>query len=114
MSNQPAAPASSPSKPPHPGVLMARIRDLAKQGAYSWGDHVFDRCEEREIDINDALEVLKLGEIDGPITAGVNANEWKCKVTAKTDRSSRELGVVVVVIKNQEMFLITVEWEDPR
>jgi hypothetical protein len=91
---------------------MTRIRKLAKEGAYSWGEHVFNRSEEREIDIHDALWVLKLGEIDGPIVAGANPDEWKCKVTAKTDRSSRELGVVVVVVKNRRMFLVTVEWED--
>jgi hypothetical protein len=114
MSNTPAASAPTHSKPPHPGALMARIRELARQGAYSWGDHVFDRSDEREIDISDAIEVLRLGEIDGPIVAGVNTGEWKCKVTAKTDRSSRELGVVLVVVRNEKMFLITVEWEDPK
>jgi hypothetical protein len=104
-----------PQKPPHPGVLMARIRELAKQGAYSWGTHVFERRGERGIDISDALDVLRLGDITGAITAGINSGEWKCKVTAKlADKSSREMGVAVVVIRNSEIFLMTVEWEDVK
>jgi hypothetical protein len=93
---------------------MARIRKLAAEGAYSFGSHVFDRRDERDIDINDALDVLRLGEIDGPITPGINAGEWKCKVTAKLEKSSREIGVALVVIRNNELFFTTVEWEDTK
>ena len=95
-----------PRKPPHPGVLMARIRKLAASGAYSYGP--------RQIDINDALDVLRLGEIDGPIRPGINAGEWKCKVTAKLEGANRELGVAVVVIKDNKLFLLTVEWDDTK
>lgn len=103
-----------PRKPPHPGVVMARIRKLAAAGAYRYGPHVFQRRHERSIDINDALDVLRLGEIDGPIMPGINAGEWKCKVTAKLEGADRELGVAVVVIKDSELFLLTVEWEDTK
>ena len=103
-----------PRKPPHPGVLMARIRKLAASGAYSYGPHVFERRDERSIDINDALDVLRLGEIDGPIRPGINAGEWKCKVTAKLEGANRELGVAVVVIKDNKLFLLTVEWDDTK
>jgi len=104
-----------PAKPPHPGVLMARIRELAQQGAYSWGAHVFERRGERGIDISDALDVLRLGEIVGAIVPGINPGEWKCKVTAKlVDKSSREIGVALVVIRDSEIFLMTVEWEDAK
>jgi len=103
-----------PRKPPHPGVLMARIRELAKQGAYSLGLHVFDRRDERGIDIPDAVEVCRVGEIDGPITPGINPGEWKCKVTATLDRSTREIGVALVVIRDEELFFTTVEWEDTK
>jgi hypothetical protein len=103
-----------PQKPPHPGVLMARIRKLAAQGAYSFGSHVFERRRQRNIDINDALDVLRLGEIVGPIKAGVNPGEWTCKVTAKLERSNREIGVALVVIQDNELFFTTVEWEDTK
>jgi hypothetical protein len=45
---------------------------------------------------------------------GVNAGEWKCKVTAKPEGANRELGVAVVVIRDSELFLVTVEWEDTK
>jgi hypothetical protein len=101
------------SKPPHPGLLRARIRDLAAAGAYSYRLHAFERREERDIDIQDALAVLRCGEIAGPVVAGENAGEWKCKVTGKPElSSSREVGVVVVVVRNNRLYLVTVEWED--
>lgn len=112
MTDPIAAAQPLPKSPPHPGTLMARIRALAKSGAYSWGNHVFERSSQRDIDVPDAISVLKLGEIEGPITAGDNPGEWKCKVTGPIDGSSRDVGVVVVVIQNNHMFLITVEWED--
>jgi hypothetical protein len=100
-------------KAPHPGILEDRIRRLAKAAAFNYGKHVFERKRERNIDLNDALEVLRLGSIEGPVQAGVNAGEWKCKIVAKMD-NGRRLGVVAVVIQSKHLFLITVEWEDTR
>jgi hypothetical protein len=91
---------------------MTRIRRLVADGAFSWGEHVFQRREERDIDLPDILEVLRFGMIDGAITPGDNPGEWKCKVTFRVDRSSRSIGVVCVVSRDVELFLITVEWED--
>lgn len=103
-----------PRKPPHPGALMERIRILADQGNYSFGSHVFERSRQRGIDITDVLDVLRVGEIDGPIAPGRNSGEWKCKVTATLEESNREIGVALVVIGDHEMFFITVEWEDEK
>jgi uncharacterized protein YjeT (DUF2065 family) len=58
--------------------------------------------------------VLLFGEIEGSIEPGINPEEWKCKVTARPDKSSRRLGVVVVVIRDGHLFLVTVEWEDMK
>jgi hypothetical protein len=102
-----------PEKAPHPGVLEGIVRQLAKAGAFSYGTHVFERKRERSIDLSDALEVLRLGGIDGPIEAGANAGEWKCKMVAKMD-NGRRLGVVTIVIKSEHLFLMTVEWEDTK
>jgi hypothetical protein len=100
---------------PHPGVLMAKIRELAAAGSYSQSAHIiFDRGELRDIDIFDALDVLRLGEIAGPIEPGFMPGEWRCKVTAKIDRSSRSLGVAVVVQNMKHLLMATVEWEDIR
>ena len=109
-----AAVVPIPRKPPHPGELATRIRRLTKEGAFSWGPHVFDRRDERDIDINDAKAVLTLGEIQGPIEAGINPGEWKCKMVAKVDKSSRRMGVAVIVVRDEHLFLKTVEWEDAK
>jgi hypothetical protein len=103
-----------PRKSPHPGVLAAQIRKLASEGHYSYGLHVFDRQDLRDIDINDAIEILKLGEIDPHIVPGINPGEWKCKMVGKIDKSSRQLGVAVVVVQASHLFLTTVEWEDSK
>src|SRR5262245_61799984 len=107
-------PSPAPVKPPHPGKLMKRIRELEAQGAYSWGHHVRTRVSQGDIDINDAAQVLRLGEIEGPIEPGDAPGEWKCKVTAKPYKSSRRLGVAVVVVRDNHLFLMTVEWEDTK
>jgi len=100
-----------PRKAPHPGVLEAQIRELAKAGAFSYGTHTFDRKAERSIDIQDALEVLRLGAISGPIDPGINADEWQCKMVAKME-NGRFLGVATIVISGAHLFLKTVRWED--
>jgi hypothetical protein len=97
----------------HPGDLMRVIRKLAEQGAVSFSYHAFDeRGTERDIDMDDALAVLRQGMIRGEITPGTNPGEWKCKVVDKPDDWHREIGVVAVVVKNQRILIITVEWED--
>jgi hypothetical protein len=87
------------------------IRRLAAAGQVSYGKHVFERKEERSITYPDALAVLRLGNIVGPIEAGNDQGEWKCKMVARMD-IGRSLGVVTVVIDGQHLFLMTVEWED--
>lgn len=109
-----ATPKSGPPPPrlPHPGLLMRRIRHLAREGKFEWKKHAFARNDLRDIDVEDVREVLRLGEIEGPIRSGQNPGEWKCKVTATPESSSRKLGVVTVVVGDAHMLLITVEWED--
>jgi hypothetical protein len=93
--------------------LRNRIAGLAAAGAVSFSAHAFaERSPQRSIDINEALRVLKLGDIEGPVEPGVNAGEWKCKVVARAERSSRRIGVVTVVIRNARLLIVTVEWED--
>lgn len=93
---------------------MKRIRELAGAGKYRWRKHVSKRFRQRDIDIFDVKDVLRLGEIKGPIRPGNEPGEWKCKVTGSVDTSSRQLGVVLVVIRNDELFFVTVEWEDVK
>jgi hypothetical protein len=98
---------------PHPGDLMKVIRRLANAGAVGFSYHAFaERSEERGIDMPDALTVLREGMIRDPIVAGRSPGEWKCKVVDKLEGSSRWIGVATVVIRNERLFILTVEWED--
>jgi len=75
--------------------------------------HAFDdRSPSRGIDINDALRILQIGEIEGRILPGTGPGEWKCKVVAKAEQSSRRIGVATVLLKHGHLLIATVEWED--
>jgi hypothetical protein len=100
-------------KPPHPGDLMATIRRVAAAGAYSFSQHAFDeRMVERGFDIDDVLKIMALGNIEGPITAGRREGEWRCTVVGKLPWTSREAGVVTVVVRESRLIFVTVEWMD--
>jgi hypothetical protein len=100
-------------KEPHPGDLTKVIRRLATEGQVAYSFHAFhERSDERNIDMQDALAVLRHGMIKGEIIAGNNPGEWKCKVVDTLDRSSRAIGVVIVVMRSERLLIVTVEWED--
>lgn len=95
-------------------LLQKRIREIAQDSErIIWSNHAFDRVEERDITTRDALVVLRTGLLDDEIEAGRSSGEWKCKMT-KTMKGRREVGVVVIVIRDAELFVKTVEWEDLR
>jgi hypothetical protein len=100
-------------KAPHPGDLIKVIRRLATEGQVAYSFHAFhERSEERNIDMQDALAILRHGTITGKIIPGYNPGEWKCKVVDTLDRSSRAIGVIVVVLGSERLLIVTVEWED--
>ena len=93
-------------------MLEKRIRALALDDErITWGDHALERSEERDISIRDALTVLRTGYLDAAIEPGENPGEWKGKMT-RAMKGRREIGVVVIVIRDNELFVKTVEWED--
>jgi hypothetical protein len=109
MGQNPATP-----KPPHASQLIKRIRQLAKDGKIAWSSHAFDeRMGQRNLGITDALEILRLGDIDGDIKLGKNPGEWRCVVIGNLRWTSREAGVVTVVIRDTRLLVATVEWMDP-
>jgi hypothetical protein len=92
---------------------MANIRRLAASGAYSFSQHAFDgRMVERGFDLDDVLKIMALGDIDGPIVAGRRDGEWRCTVVGKLAWTSREAGVVTVVVRESRLIFVTVEWMD--
>jgi hypothetical protein len=101
-------------KPPHPGRLIAIIRRLAADGAYKFSKHALDeRTLDRGFDAEDVLKIMALGDIDGPIVAGDNEGEWRCCVVGKLPWTSREAGVVTVVVREKSLIFVTTEWIDP-
>ncbi len=101
-------------KPPHPGRLMALIRKLAAAGAYDFSGHAIDeRMLERGFDADDVLKIMALGDIDGPIVEGRRAGEWKCRVVGSLPWTSREAGVVTVVVQEKRLIFVTTKWIDP-
>lgn len=97
---------------PSVSELCATIHELAQDSDnVSWTNHAIERMDERGITTLDALRVLRIGMIEGPIEPGLSPGEWKCKITAPS-KGSREIGVVSVVAHRQRIFIKTVEWED--
>src|SRR5687768_16188925 len=102
------------TRPPQARKLMAVIRSLVEDSDPVLLDHAEGRMLERDIDMLDVLRVLRTGEIVGTIEPGINADEWKCKVTAspRYPDNNREIGVATIVVRASRLLIKTVEWED--
>jgi len=75
-------------------------------------DHAQIRMEERGISMPDVLRILRHGDIEDPPSED-HPGEWKCKVTDKL--RGRTAGVVTVIIDaDEQLIIVTVEWEDYR
>lgn len=99
---------------PRRSELERRIRELARgDETIIWGEHSLERSDERDITIRDGLTVLRTGFLDDDIVPGEFPGEWKGKMT-KPMKGRREIGVVVVVIRDEMLFVKTMEWEDVR
>ncbi len=82
-------------KPPRAAELIKLIRQLAADGKISFTEHAIEeRARDRDIEIVDVLEVIRLGDIEGTIEPGKNPEEWKCLVVGKLHWTPREAGVV--------------------
>jgi len=106
--------APLPRRPPRPGVLAKRIGALIADGAFSYASDAFNRIDRPEIDLGDAMEVLTAGSIEGEITPGESAGEWRCRMVGKTDKSARRLAVVSIVIRDVHVFMISMAWEQSK
>lgn len=69
--------------------------------------------EERDIPIRIALNVLRGGSVFGPIEPGQMQGEWRAKLVMAV-KGRRDVGVVVLLVKENRIFVKTVEWEDIR
>ena len=94
--------------------LARTIRELARDTCnVAWSDHALAQMAHRDISDSEVLRVLRTGDIEGEVSAGRSAGEWKCKIVARI-KANRDVGVVTVVCEGKRLFLKTVEWEDLR
>lgn len=92
-------------------VAQSRIRQIASVTQnVIWGAHARARMAERDLLDIDILRVLRGGYVE-EAPEKTPSGEWKCKVTLKI-RGGRTAGVVVILLRNDRLFLKTVEWED--
>jgi hypothetical protein len=99
---------------PRPETLRDHIRRLAADTKnIVWSLHALERMTERDITDFVALDVLRTGWPKGNIVAGEHPGEWKVKMV-KEVKGRREVGVVVITIRNERLFVKTAEWEDLR
>ncbi len=92
------------------------VRDLVHRLALDtsnirWSTHALDRMHERGITDHAAVEVLRKGDIKGTLEAGRTPGEWKLKLVREM-KGRREVGVVVVTVRNAKLLVKTAEWED--
>ena len=114
-----ATPPKISSFKPRPHQLEKTIRTLAVNSANvrwqatTYETHAAGRQDWRDITDRMMFEVLRTGYLKGDIEPGQNPGEWKAKM-CKQMKGRREVGVVTVVIRNERLFIKTVEWEDLR
>lgn len=98
---------------PRGETFLRRVQELAANTAnIKWSLHARDRMEERGIPNRVALTVLRKGVLRGEITPGNNRGEWRAKIV-RAVHGRREVGAVVILVRDTRILVKTVEWEDP-
>jgi len=72
--------------------------------------HALERMDERSISQQDVLRVLQSG-MCGEAPHRDKKGNWKCKMI-RHHKGNRDIGVVTVILRQGNLFIITVEWED--
>jgi hypothetical protein len=105
-----------PIRAPSPEALMATIKKLSLERKISYLDHGDMRFETRfkdqGFDVFDMYDVLENGGIDGDIEPGKKEGEWKVKMVAVPEGTTRKMGVVPIVVREERLLIKTIEWED--
>lgn len=95
---------------------MRVIRERVGDGSsVIFGDHAFDRVEERSITTQDTLRILREGSVIGAPTRCDNGKDWKVLVQLRMP-GGRDAGAVTVIFAPPDsgLFIVTVEWMDLR
>lgn len=95
---------------------MAAVRRLSQERRVSYIDHGEFRLETRFVemgrDVFDMHYVLENGVLVGNVEAGKRKGEWKGKMVAPLEGTTRKMGVVPIVVQEKRLLIKTVEWED--
>jgi hypothetical protein len=98
---------------PRPEVMRDLVHRLAADTRnIAWSTHALQRMTERDITDRVAVDVLRTGWLQGGVAPGDKPGEWKVKMV-KMVRGRREVGVVVITIREERLLVKTAEWEDP-
>jgi hypothetical protein len=107
-----SAPANTVEFKPRHEAIRELVRKLAANTSnIKWSNHALERMSERGITDKFALEAMRQGMPKGDVEAGQNPGEWKIKMTHRP-KGRREVGVVVITVRNARLLVKTVEWED--
>lgn len=94
--------------------MMAKIRTLAQTSErVLFSRHALSQMDARGLTDIDVIQALRLGEISGEPWFEPEIGGRGCKVVFRP-RGSRMIGVITVVLDDEELLLKTVEWEDRR
>ncbi len=97
-----------------PETVEQTVRRLALDTKnIKWSKHARQRMDERSITDKHVVDVLRRGCQKGETEGGDNPGEWKIKMTYQV-KGRREVGVVVITVRNAHLLVKTVEWEDLR
>ena len=78
-----------------------------------FGEHAFERVDERSITQLDAYNILRTGFIEDGPQRNIEG-EWEV-IVVKRMPGSREAGVVTIIFRDREyLFVKTVEWMDVK
>ncbi len=95
-------------------AAQQRIRELSVRSQnLVWTKHIQERMEERGIDADAVLRILREGHVEDPPEEQKSAGDWKAKVVRKMN-TGRVAGVVTIIVQNSRLVLKTAEWEDRR
>jgi uncharacterized protein DUF4258 len=83
------------------------LRHCIQHGIIQYLPHVFLRCRQREIDLQDVVRVLKRGMIFHEPELELRRNEWRYKVEGSTSEGIA-LAVVVAFADENTTVVITV------
>lgn len=97
---------------PHADAYLALLRELAANSRnVLWTATALEQMGTTGIAARMAMNVLKLGMVEGEIVAGRSAGEWQAKIRLAA-RGRPAIRVQVTIIGDSRVAVNLVEWVD--